>query len=314
MTTTISKFYHELEVLNDESILNKIKNHENLDFTGHDENENGSSTPLTYAIYNNKKELFDLLIESSANINYGTKIYDWTPLTYALRSKDTYYLTALLENPKIDLYHKAGNSNYLSHLMSIQNYHAFLNDKEFKTNVDLFVKAIKRDKNFDQKKFETKELFEHIWPHALHYKALIKNLPNSILKEAINKKVNFSLGFPHVALKVFEYISNDRLLLKKATKQLISNETLDNEGNTLLHYYVLKNYKNAERNSYKNKVDEPVVKALIDAGFDPSLKNNIGQNVIDKIKNMSFFEEWEKSFLEKNLMSINDDKKKKIKI
>jgi ankyrin repeat protein len=305
-------FYQDNKVvLSDELIIEKIKNKKELDFTAHDPNENGSSSPLMYAIRNDKKELFNLLLENNVDINYQLNVFKWNALTYALRSKNPYYLETLLSKPEVDLYHKVDDMNYLSHIMSIQLFHEILTDKEMIYNTRLFIKHLKKVKNFDAEKFDVNSLFERAWPHKIHYKTLINHLPNELLTQAINYTTHSNYALPHVALKVFEGINTDSLLIKKMAKKLNVNEILDDKGNTLLHYYLLKNYPSR---GVVGKVSDKVVKALvIDNHFDPNLKNKEGKDVLDKIQQMSFFEEYEKSILEKNI-NENSVKNKKLKI
>lgn len=307
----MSNYNNQIEI-SDELILEKIKNKEDLNFTGYDPNENGSSSPLMYTIRNDKKELFDLLLQSNVDVNYALNIFKWTALTYAIRAKNDYYLKTLLSNPEIDLYHKVDNMNYLSHIMSTQMYHEILTDKEIVNNTRLFTQHIKKLKNFDSEKFEINSIFDDLWPHKIHYKTLINHLPTDILSQAINYKPTHSYGLPHVALKIFESIKTDSLLIKKITKKLNVNEILDDKNNTLLHYYVLKNYQNK---IVVGKIEEKILRALIiDNNFDPTLKNKEGQDIMEKIHKMNFFEEYEKTLLEKQI-KINDVKEsKKLKI
>ena len=309
---------HYLSIkLSDEVILEKINNHETLDFTGLDPNENGSSTPLTYAIYNDKKDLFDLLITNGANVNYGTERYDWKPLTYAMQSSNQYYLNALCQNSKIEFEHQVNDSNFLEHFMSIQSLNRPLTEKQIMGNCALLIEHLKNSSHLDIKKFNIEPIFDNIWPHLYHYKTLIRKLPANWLKDAINYKISKSYGSPHMALKVIDIVGHDKILLKKALKQLNVNEVLDEKGNTLLHYYIFKNYPGA-KNQYQ-KTNESVIELLLKIGFDPKTKNNEGLAPIDKIQSMPLFISYEKDLLEKNYINdesiMNNPKtKKKLKI
>lgn len=268
-------------ILTDEIIEQLLKNieqrlekKESINFVGNDPKEQGSSSPLTYAIYNNKPELFFTLLEAGADVNFS--VYEnWRPLTYAIRQDNPIFLATLLNHPDIDLYFRNNDDNFIGHILNVQEYKKHLSEKSLTSHLKTVFTFLKNKKDFDHDQFfDGKSVFEDIWPHDSHYKAVFKFLPSKWAKKHIdhvfdNKHYSYSFKPPHIALQLLDMFGKDEKIVQKICKHLDS-ETILPGNNTLLHHYLFKNFNNAK--TY-DKTYEYVIKNLVAVGYD-ALKYN----------------------------------------
>lgn len=273
---------HNIE-LNEKTIKDLLLNKKNLNFTGHDIEE-GASSPLTYSIYHDKKELFTELLEAGADINYQVDKVDWSSLTYAIRFKNDFYLRTLLAKDNLNLDLKINGSNPVEHALKSCVSSMHINYSDYKNRIKLIFSRLEND-NIDPNIYFNKN--GAMWSMFLSLSesaTLFINLfPKDWLKKILDKDYFNDNGL--YLLKILHIA--DKSSLKKLIS-LIDKDQVYKDKNTLLHHYVLNNHT---ENLY-NERSESVIIALLDAGFDCYIKNKRSETVHDALQEEQFYKDY----------------------
>lgn len=288
-------------VLNDEAISDLIEKNSNLNITGYDVNEDGSSSPLMYAIYNNKKDLFLKLLNANADINYQIEIYGWNAIQYAIRYQDNYYIETLIKTEKIDFTHKINGLNAIEHTLSHQRYPQ-IEKKDYFHRLALYINKAHESKIEPQVFFNSLGIFHCTFQDEEKYNFLLKSLP----KDWLSYSLNIEDKNGHITSSIFEIIKN-----KKQIDKIIECLEIDkkmNNGNTILQYYVFENH---------NKNKESIIQSLLEKGHDPNLRARNGKTVDQELKEQDFYKEFKiKKYKEKleNDLKVKENNMPRLKI
>lgn len=288
-------------VLNDDVINDLIEKNANLNITGYDANEDGSSSPLMYAIFNNKKDLFLNLLQANADVNYQIEIYEWTAIQYAIRYQDNFFMDTLLETEKIDFNHKINGLNALEHTLSNQRYPE-IEQKDYFYRLKNYLKKAYESKISPQNFFNQFGVFHSSFQEVDKYEFLLTHLP----KDWLSYSLNIEDKNGHITSGIFETIKN-----KKQIDKIISYLEIDkklNSGNTVLQYYVFESH---------NKNKELIIQSLLEKGHNPNLRARNGKTVEQELKDKDFYKEFKiKKYKEKleNDLKVKEDNTPRLKI
>ena len=263
-------------VLNDDVINDLIEKDSNLNITGYDMNEDGSSSPLMYSIYNNKKDLFLKLLNANADINYKIDIYEWTAMQYAIRYQENFYIERLLETEKIDFTHKINGLNAIEHTLSNQRYPE-IEKKDYFYRLALYINKAHESKILPQVFFNSLGIFHSTFQDEERYSFLLKSLPKDWLSFSLNREDKNG----HITSSIFEIIKN-----KKQIDKIIESLEIDKKltnGNTILQYYVFES---------TNKNKQIIIQSLLEQGHNPNLRAKNGKTVEQELKDQDFYKEF----------------------
>lgn len=240
-------------------------------------------TPLTYCISQGNKFLFKKLIEKGADINYPIDKWGWLPLTYALKTKESFFLEELLNNKSMDIYKKIDGKNIFNHVISLHSL-----TPDIIENLKKFLEYIKKINDFDYEKFFNTNIFIDCSQDFIQ-EFLLSNLEKSWLKKMLNATPEDEHFKPHIALYLLDMFYDNPSQIKNIINLISPNEIIEDK-NTLLHYYLLNNYRS--HTDDKHIKSKYIILEMLKAGFSWKNTNLQGYCPYDYLKDKDFFNEF----------------------
>ena len=272
-------------------------------------------TALIQTMKQNDMSTFDSLIKSASptifSIVFEKDTHTQSLLLHALSSENPVFLEKLLPLCQNEAFYYRynnhyefnnemllGNGNLLEVCLYAGSYRMYMakEDNNMLGKAKILLEHINTWKEFDFARFfKNKDLFNTIFKQERSYQLIVETMKDEYLKELLN--VRYSTLTPYPALYIFDTCYKKMKVLNKVVS-LIDTKVLE-QGNTLLHYYSLKNY-DPDTERY-NIVHENVVKVLLKKGFDPKLANDLSETPEDKISFTKSYKEYHAKYLSRTL-------------